>query len=115
MIEVALPLSITGIIDYSIGCYSTLCPEITNTAGARIIKGILQAYDRRPENRLMLVYYRGTSVDGCFVCESSSEKLTWKEKLKANKTLMEKFVALPPHPSRYRVETFAAQHGLYLG
>ena len=113
LIEVALPLSVNGVIDYRVGCYSTLIPEGYNTTGANIIRGFLQAYERRPENRLMLVYYRGASVDGCFVCESEPDKLKWKEKFKANKALMDKFIALPPNPSRDRVETFAAQHGLY--
>lgn len=115
LIEVALPLTINGCIDYSVGCYSTLIPEITNTSAAKIIRRFLKAYDLRPENRLILVYYQGASVDGCFVCESTSEKLQWKKKFKANKSLMEKFIALPPHPIRSRVEALAAQHGLYVG
>lgn len=115
LIEVALPLSTNGCIDYSVGCYSTLIPEITNTPAAKIIRKFLKLYDLRPENRLMLVYYNGLNVDGCFVCESMPEKVTWKEKFKVNRSLMEEFIALPPHPIRSRVETLAMQHGLYVG
>jgi hypothetical protein len=113
LLEVALPLAINECIDYSVGCYSTLIPEITNTPAARIIRNFLQAYDNRLENRLILAYYQGANLDGCFVCESPAEKFVWKTNFKANKSLMEKFIALQPHPNRSRVESLAAQHGLY--
>jgi hypothetical protein len=115
LLEVALPLSTNGIIDYRIGCYSTLIPEGFNTTTAQIIRKFLTAYENRLENRLMLVYYRNGRVDGCFVCESEIDKAKWKEKFKANKTLMSNFMSMSNNPSKGRVEAFAAQHGLFAG
>jgi len=112
LIEVALPLSVNGIIDYRVGCYSTLIPEGYSSNAANIIRTFLHAYDSRPENRLMLIYYSGTNVDGCFICESGNDKFKWKENLKANKALMEKFMALSNNPTREQVARFALQHGL---
>ena len=119
LIEVALPLTINGLVDYRVGCYSTLFPDRepkgTNDEAARIIRRVLVAYEIRPENRLMLVYYRGGSVDGCLVCEKPDEKQQWKETFRADKDLMNEFIQVPPDPSKGQIETFAMRHGLYAG
>lgn len=119
LIEVALPLTINGLVDYRLGCYSTLFPDRaprgTNDEAANIIRRVLHAWENRSENRLMLVYYRGGSVDGCLVCERPDEKNQWKETFKADEKLMEEFTNVPPDPSKGQIETFAMRHGLYAG
>jgi hypothetical protein len=114
LLEVALPLSMNGVIDYRIGCYSTLIPEGFTSPDAQLIRTFLRKWEDRPENRLMLVYYEGGRVDGCFVFDSAPEKLKWKAKLTANRDLLSRFNRLPNNPSRYQAQTFAVELGFEL-
>ena len=75
LLEVALSLSLNGIIDYRIGFYSTLFPR-GGTQGAGDILGALRTAENHMKNRHMLIYYaRGHNPGvpgvpaGCFLFE----------------------------------------------
>jgi hypothetical protein len=59
-LEVALPLSQNGLLDYSIGKYSSLMiPSSTGNAGAGELKKALDAAEKHKQNHLMMVAYSG--------------------------------------------------------
>jgi hypothetical protein len=120
LLEVALPLTVNGWINYSVGCYSTLFPDRApmgngNDGGAVAIKNFLIAYEGREESRLMLFYYNGVGrIDGCLVC-GAAEKQRWVKEFKADDKLMNEFMLMHDWPSKGQVEVFAMKHNLYVG
>jgi hypothetical protein len=71
LVEVALPLSLNGFIDYHIGYYQSLLPlRPTNTVGRgfQAIRAALAAAESSSMNRHMMVFYAGPNkVAGCIL------------------------------------------------
>ncbi len=105
LLEVAYPLSINGLIDYSVGLYSTLLPTGAGTsrlpgkAGAGEIKGLLQLYENRWENNLFLAYYKGSrTLKGCVLFSHINEKHIWRQTAKANHHMLGLFKGMGAWP-----------------
>ena len=77
LVEVALPLSLNGIIDYSIGAYGTLLPKGAKV-GAGAIQKVLQEAEKDPRNRRMLLFYNTAKKPieeaGCYLYEPSEKQ-----------------------------------------
>lgn len=64
LLEVALPLSQNGLMDYNIGQYSSLfIPSTGNNSAAGELKSVLSSYEKNKMNHLMLVGYSGDFKD----------------------------------------------------
>lgn len=105
LLEVALPLSLNGLVQYEIGFYSTLFPKRgalpEQPDGIREIKLLLGNYEKHKYNHLMLTYYSGIAQPaGCFLYNRISEEKSWKKFAKADEILMNKFKTLLPWPKR---------------
>lgn len=112
LIEVALSLSLNGIIDYHIGFYSTLLPR-GGREGAAEIRAALTAAEGNPRNRHMLVHYRGrTQVAGCFLFESRDH---WAFRDFARSTaVLRHFRTIPAWPNEAQLRAFCLQQRLRL-
>ncbi|HVY62937.1 MAG TPA: hypothetical protein VHF22_14865 [Planctomycetota bacterium] len=91
-VEVAIPLTQMGKLDYACGFYTTLMPK-----GAKLCAGpvqaVLQKHEKDPRNRHMLVFYAGKGkVAGCWVMEEKD--LAAYRKLAAAGTLLKRFQGL---------------------
>lgn len=119
LLEVALPLTLNNLINYSVGCYSTLMPvrqpRGQGDQGAEEIKKLLITYENRPESRLMLFYYNGVGrIDGCLVAEGYEERQLWVSEFLANEQLMREFMMMHDYPTKGQVEIFAMKHKLFI-
>ncbi|MBL8632651.1 MAG: hypothetical protein JNM40_05455 [Myxococcales bacterium] len=68
LIEVALPLSQNGFIDYHIGFYSSLYPSSTKHSAAAAIKKALEMAEKEALNHYLLVFYSkdGKKIEGAY-------------------------------------------------
>lgn len=103
LIEVALALSMNGVLDYHIGFYDTLLPKGTGVVPSELegVEEILDDADRDYRNRYFVVYYddRG-NVAGCIVMSRSEAwDLRYKMCFQATR-LLDKAPSLPLCPSR---------------
>lgn len=105
LLEVALPLMLNGINDYTVGLYSTLFPrgsEIKSApAGAARIRSTLRSAEDDSTNHLMLLHYSGNTPAGCILYESrlSQDKQMWG-RMQTGTVLMQLFKSLAPYPNR---------------
>lgn len=115
LLEVALPLSINGIVNYRIGRYTSLFPtkeqHRTNelTEAARKIQLTLHLAECNAFNHLMLLYYTEKSVDpvGCFLFDKNdaADGLRWDALAFAGSTLMNTVKSFPPAPLLENIES----------
>lgn len=117
MLEVALPLSQNGLMDYCIGKYSSLMiPSTANNPGAAELKKALDAAEKHKQNHLMFVAYTGDPKDqksikpmGAYVFDAKEAaeffKLTNAKKLAG---LMQKE---HPFPTQSHVRNFLQKNG----
>jgi hypothetical protein len=82
MLEVAMPLTMNGWVDYSIGHYTTLMPTghradrpATSHAAQGVIWDALDTAENHRQNRLMLVYYDAPkAIGGCFLFDRTDAR-----------------------------------------
>ncbi len=113
MLEVALSLSLNGIIDYRIGAYGTLFPRASKVAEAGAVRGSLTVAENHPHNRQMLVYYsQPWAPAGCFLFEGQEREAFWRF-AKAT-SMLRSCRTLPPWPAKDDVRAFCGREGLRL-
>ncbi|TLX71652.1 hypothetical protein E9993_20000 [Labilibacter sediminis] len=96
LIEVALPLSLWGLIDYTIGNYTSLIPKMkSSSVGSHAIKEILRKYEQNENNRRILVYFLQSEVPAGYWEFESSDQGVFNTMAKADKQLMSQFSAMP--------------------
>ena len=112
MIEVALPLSMNGKMDYTVGKYTTLLPKASGSSGSTwgmdratvSVAKILHLYEKDPRNKLMLIWYKQSdkSVEGAYVFEpdNGADMDRWDRIAKATKDMMDKTLFMEPAPSK---------------
>ena len=112
MIEVALPLSMNGLMDYTVGKYTTLLPKASGSSGSTwgmdsatvSVAKILQLYEKDPRNKLMLIWYKQSdrSVEGAYVFEpdNGADMDRWDRIAKATRDMMDKTLSMEPAPSK---------------
>lgn len=100
LIEVALALSINGVLDYHIGFYSSLLPKAVRNVPAELagVDGILLNAERDPRNRFFVVYYNLNGVAGGLLL-SKEEALALKKFFGAS-TLLAKAPSFPVCPGK---------------
>jgi hypothetical protein len=95
LIEAAIPLTLAGRIDYSIGLYSTLMPQGSNSGAAAAVEKTLQQYEKDQRNRLMIVFYSQPETPGGYWQFSnkkgSPEQNLFADMGKADRELMQQF------------------------
>lgn len=96
LLEVALPLTLNHVIDYTVGLYTTLLPKQVEggnaPTGALAIKGVLKNFEEKPENHLMLVYYQGVGQPkGCLLYDTATDLRSWQVIARADERLLRKF------------------------
>jgi hypothetical protein len=75
-IEVALPLTQNGIIDYDIGFYTTLFPTKAKHSAAGAVKKVLEMAEKEKLNHFLLVWYTkdGKAIEGAYEFKPSEKK-----------------------------------------
>ena len=71
LLEVALTLTLNKVIEYTVGFYRTLLPLSTQHPARQDLFDILLAYETRPDNKHILIYYEGQEIKGCYQFERS--------------------------------------------
>jgi len=107
VVEVALPLSLNGIItEYKIGRYATLMPNRKgrNNDGANEIRKLLQSYQNK--SKQMLIYYDRNGEIGGAVTFSSEAMNLWDKIAVADEKLMYKINGFPPKPTIENIASF---------
>ena len=101
MLEVALPLTLNGVIDYRVGFYTSLLPKTTaSLATTKEILGLLTKGENDSRNRLFLQWYKGGRVDGGVLFSRFEAQQIKSERLSAATELLKEAMALPLEPSR---------------
>jgi len=96
LIEVALPLALWGLVDYTIGSYTTLMPTLkSDSAGAPVIRQILREYEEAGANRRILVYFLGPEVASGYWEFEAKDLPVFETMARADKHLMHQFRAMP--------------------
>jgi hypothetical protein len=110
LLEVALPLSLNGKIDYVIGKYSSLLPKGAKV-GVDKIKPLLDKMEKDPRNRLMLVAHddskKPVAPVGAFVMEKSDSDEYYA--FARGVDVLKKFKALPAWPNKAKVQELLDQ------
>ncbi len=105
LIEVALALSINGVIDYHIGFYSSLLPKSVKTIPPELvgIRGTLGSAEGSNLNRHFAVFYDTNTgapqIAGCYLFTEHEVKGELKQYFKATK-LLEKAPNLDNYPTQ---------------
>jgi len=116
MLEVATPLTLNGVISYSINLYTTLFPDRStiprgaNTAedaAAIKIKSVLAYHESC--NPLLMCYYKGGCLAGSFEFE---DKIKWKKAMVTNDKFLKTFIRKVFFPQKEMVLGFATHLGL---
>jgi hypothetical protein len=124
LLEVALPLSLNSldkhktepkINNYKVGLYRTLLPTSSQAKdrprGVGEIESILGIAEDHPTNKLMLIYYEGTTPAGCLLFDQRTEKEIWS-RIKTGEKLMQIFRPLPAWPKEEQVRRLMGELGL---
>lgn len=104
VVEVALPLSLNGIItQYKIGRYTTLMPDRKgrNNDGANEILKILRSYQNK--SKQMLIYYDHNGEIGGCINFMSEDMPIWDKIAVADEKLMNKIDGFPPKPTKQNI------------
>jgi hypothetical protein len=112
MIEVAMPLSINGIIDYHLGFYTTLLPAKSKHSAVGAISKTLKMAEDEPRNHFLLAWRDKKGVAGCYQF-TPDEKPAFEafRKFTNGKKLMAIFKGLK-EVDKATVEDLVAKHGL---
>ena len=103
LLEVALPLTLNGAIDYHVGFYSTLLPPGSEQhSSAKTIKKILLAAENAGDNRHFMQWRNnGGQVLGGILFDKALEKIALKQaRLSQAKVLLKESFALQINPNR---------------
>lgn len=108
LLEVALPLTMNGLMDYSIGLYSTLISSSPppprpglRQKGAADLKRVCELWEARPENHLMLCHFAHGQLAGALVADKVKDRAAWQRAFKADETLMNTFASMAVNPSEF--------------
>lgn len=114
LLEVALPLSQAGIVDYRIGFYETLLPARPGYpahGGVESLRAALHAAEHHADNQHFLLCYQGVNaVGGCLLPEPA-EMPRYRAFAQATRVLTA-FRNMPPWPTREQIGQAAAAAGL---
>ena len=103
LLEVALPLTLNGAIDYHVGFYSTLLPPGSEQhSSAKTIKKILLAAENAGDNRHFMQWRNnGGQVLGGILFDKALEKIALKQaRLSRAKELLKESFTLQINPNR---------------
>jgi len=113
LIEVAIPLTINGFIDYSVGLYSTLIPGGTapmrsarRSMGAEALRKVCGVWEARPENHLLLCFYEQGQLAGALVADKTKDRADWLRAFKADASLMDAFANMAISPTEGQLLNF---------
>lgn len=104
-LEVAVPLAINGVVDYSIGLYTTLLPKQKSRLSEpeRIISNHLKDAENSTLNALFLVYYENQQPAGYFLFDKVKDRDLWKRIAKADVPMMQNFLSFENFPNKDNV------------
>jgi len=106
LLEVALPLSMNGVIDYRIGFFDTLIPRQGLPVELNRIQGLVEAANSKMRDKHLLRYYSNGRPVGCFRFNQTEISRLKKAKISHAETLL-KLVStgqIKVYPSRKDVE-----------
>ena len=113
LIEVAIPLTINGIIKYSVGLYSTLIPDgvvpgrsTIRSKGTNALRKVCGLWEARPENHLLLCFYEQGQLAGALVADKAKDRPAWAQAFKADQTLMDAFASMAISPTEGQLMNF---------
>jgi hypothetical protein len=113
LLEVAIPLTMNNLMNYSVGLYSTLIPsgdppERTplRQKGADDLKKVCGLWEARPENHLLLCYFEQGQLAGALVGDKNKDRADWLRAFKADESLMDAFAAMAISPTEGQLYNF---------
>ncbi len=126
LLEVAIPLTLNGFMEYSVGLYSTLIRPIFRRVqirpalrqkGADALQGVFERWENHPNNHLMMCYYERGELAGALVADKNlgGNRAVWKLGFTADEGLMTAFAAMPINPTYANLLGFLRQRGISIG
>jgi hypothetical protein len=115
LIEVALAMSLNGVINYDIGFYTTLLPKNCNLPEELVELGrILGAAERRQDNQHFLLYYNNGSQQpaGCFLFNQPEVQRLKAGGFWRGTRLLRRAPSLPIYPTLDTVRGLCAEFGI---
>lgn len=119
LLEVAIPLTINGLTDYSVGLYSTLIPSGPHPMrpelrqkGAKDLEKVCNLWEARPENHLLLCYYEQGQLAGALVADRTKDRENWRQAFKAGEGLMDAFASMGISPTEGQLLNFMRLCGI---
>lgn len=116
LLEVATPLTLNGVINYSINLYTSLFPDRATGEGNAVedaaavkIQKVLEFHETDHDNHLLLCYYKGGCLAGSFEFE---DRNAWENAFVTNDRFLKTFVTKVFFPQKEMVLGFAHQMGV---
>ncbi len=113
LLEVAVPLTMNKLMDYSVGLYSTLIPSGPyptrsglRQRGADDLMRVCGLWEERPENHLLLCYYEQGQLAGALVADKTKDRVDWQRAFKADDSLMGAFASMAISPTEGQLLNF---------
>jgi len=116
LLEVAAAMSLRKVVNYSIGFYSTLLPNLPSDvkpmSQRSAIEGLLKTAEEDTRNKHVLLYYGSTSkIAGCYLAEGG-DLGAFKKLATVDIRLWPKFKVFPPYPGEDNVMQLISESGL---
>jgi hypothetical protein len=111
LVEVAMTLTLNGLMDYSIASYSTLLPKKSGTRLKPSVFSLLNRFEARIDNKFILNHYNGSTIEGCYQMEAQ-DKPAFRKLATTNLKLWQTFKGYGDWPSEANILGLLHMHGM---